>query len=129
MSRLIARTAIVMLLTCSCTACGSRRDQPAPVPQTESTDVPSGPQRIEWDQPALEGTDVASYRFILHMDGADTELTATCGALLPSGNHLCSAALPALSAGRHVLTVAAFHETDGKRFESRPSVSLTLDAR
>lgn len=129
MVRLIRQTAILLVVTGSYTACGSPRDQPAPAPQSESTEVASGPQRIEWDQSALDGTDVASYRFILHIDGTEKELTAKCGELLQSGNHLCSAELPALSAGRHVIAVAAFHEKDGKRFESRPSVSLTLDAR
>jgi hypothetical protein len=120
--------AAVLWLICLLGACGRPPEQRATALQSDQ-DIASGPQRLEWDQPALEGTDIASYRFLLRMDGVETELTPTCGELLQSGVHLCSADLPALSSGRHVLTVVAIHERDGKRFESRPSVSLTIDAR
>ena len=122
----ISRIAIVVLQASSFGACVRPGDEPVTVAKTES-ELPTGPERIEWDQAALEGTDVASYRFVLRMDGVETELTATCGELLQSGNHLCSADLPPLTSGRHVLTVAAIREKDGKRFESRPSLSLTID--
>jgi hypothetical protein len=116
---------ILLMALFAAAAC---RNEPAHhvVPVDE---VPSGPQRIEWDQPALAGTDVASYRFVLHVDGVAKELTATCGELLQSGSHLCSAELPELAAGRHVLALAAIHEKGGKRFESRRSLSLELETR
>jgi hypothetical protein len=110
-------------------AAAACRNEPAHHVVPVEDEVPSGPQRIEWDQPALAGTDVASYRFVLHVDGVAKELTATCGELLQSGSHLCSAELPELAAGRHVLALAAIHEKGGKRFESRRSLSLELETR
>lgn len=108
------------------TAC---RSEPAQHEVQSDGEIVTGPQRIEWDQPA-QGTDVASYRFVLHLDGVEKELAdATCGELLPSGSHLCSAELPTMSAGRHVLTLAAVHEKAGKRFESRRSVSFAIETR
>lgn len=128
MPRPISGSAVLLLAALTCGACRG------PVEPTASDlqpghDLASGPQRIEWDQPALEGTDVASYQFVLQVDGVETELAAACGELTPSGTHLCSAELPDLSAGRHVLTLAAVHEKDGKRFASRRSVSLAIDTR
>lgn len=127
MSRLIRRTAILWLVALMGSACGS---EPAATEVQPVNEVESGPQRIEWDQPALEGTDVASYRFVLDVDGVENELPdATCGELLPSGSHLCDAVLPTMSAGRHVATLVAFYEKAGKRFESRRSVSLEFETR
>ena len=108
--------------------CGRRNETAAAEVQPDN-EVLTGPQRIEWDQPALAGTNVATYRFVLHVDGVEKELTATCGELLPSGSHLCSAELPELAAGRHVMSLAAIHEKGGKRFESRRSLSLELETR
>src|SRR5688572_12478623 len=113
MEQRLPTMAIVLLLACSF-ACRPS-DQPASMVESDS-ELASGPQRLEWDQPALEGTNVASYRFILRMDGVEKELSATCGELLQSGSHLCSADLPALRSGRHVLTLTAIQEKDGKRF-------------
>jgi hypothetical protein len=128
MSRLACRAAVVLLTLTACGGCGGWNKPAAPEVQPD-VEVLSGPQRIEWDQPALSGTDVASYRFVLHVDGVEKELAATCGELLQSGSHLCSADLPELAPGRHVLALAAMHEKDGKRFESRRSLSLELETR
>jgi len=118
----------VILLAAFCAGAACRNAPAQPVVPAEE-EVISGPQRIEWDQPALAGTDVASYRFVLHVDGVEKELIATCGELLQSGSHLCSAELPELAAGRHVLALAAIHEKSGKRYESRRSLSLELETR
>ena len=127
MPRLVHRSIVLLLAAFADGACRAPSEPVAEV-QPDS-EVISGPQRIEWDQPALAGTDVASYRFVLHVDGVEKELAATCGELRQSGSHLCSAELPELSAGRHVLALAAIHEKGGKRFESRRSLSLELETR
>lgn len=128
MPRQTRKGAILLLAAFTCGACLSR-SEPAVQEVQPDDEILSGPQRIEWDQPALEGTNVTSYRFVLQVDGVERELAATCGELLQSGSHLCSAELPELSAGRHVLTLAAIHEQGGKRFESRRSVSLAIETR
>jgi hypothetical protein len=127
MRRLLPRFAILLIVAGGHAAC---RREPAQPDLQPDRDVVSGPRRLEWDQPALAGTDVASYRFVIHVDGLEKELAdATCGELLQSGSHLCTAELPALSAGRHVIALAAVYEKAGRRFESRRSVSLEIETR
>lgn len=128
MPRPVRRAVLLLLVAFACSGCRSR-SEPAPSAAQPDNEIESGPQRIEWDQPAVEGTDVASYRFVLHVDGVAKELAATCGERLQSGSHLCSAELPELPAGRHVLALAAIHEKAGKRFESRRSLSLEIETR
>jgi hypothetical protein len=127
MNPLFHRSAILLIAASAPAACVSEPRPPETPPVAE---IASGPERIEWDQPAVAGTDVAAYRFVLYLDGVGKDLTeVSCGELLQSGSHLCTAELPPVAPGRHVVTLAAIVEKDGQRFESRQSVSLAIEKR
>jgi glucose/arabinose dehydrogenase len=92
----------------------------APAPQ-----VPQAP-RLAWSQAAPSSAAAQAYRFILFIDGARTPFSgAVCsGAAAPAGFD-CAGPLPALTAGRRVLEIAA---TDpGTMLESGRSAPLTVE--
>lgn len=102
---------------------------------TPAADAPPPPappivrpgSRIAWDQPVLDGTDIAAYRFVLVVDGARLPLGgARCEAGQPHWPTACSAPLPPLAPGRHGLAVIALG-LGARGRESRPSPTIQID--
>lgn len=86
----------------------------------------SGAESLGWDQDAPDQATVDAYGFNVYVDGViDSTLSATCvaGTVLAFE---CSALLPALTPGPHVLEVTAFVPTVNGDVESLPSNSLPL---
>ena len=115
------RRPLVVLACCLVIAACSKKPSPAAPPGDSIT----GRERIGWDQAAADGTEVASLRYAVYVDGVRSELTgASCTAAAQAG-FSCSAPLPALSAGSHTLELASF-VADGLVVESAKSAPLRV---
>jgi hypothetical protein len=108
-----------------------RRDPGPPPPVGPPTASVSGAERIErieWDQPPLQGTDPMSYRFVAYIDEVKTELRdAACRARVRPAIYRCTATLPRLSAGRHMIRLSAISTSTGKPLESPRSTVLVVE--
>jgi hypothetical protein len=117
---------LVLLALVSC-----RRDPgpPPPVgPPTASVAAAARVERIEWDQPPLQGTDPMTYRFVAYIDDVKTELRdAACRARVRPAVYRCTATLPTLSTGRHMIRLAAVSTATGKPLESPRSTVLVVE--
>src|SRR5580704_12454274 len=67
---------------------------------------------LRWDQVVSNGVDLASYQFVSYVDGAAHALSdAACQGNTPQV--ACSASLPPMSAGAHVLTLTTVLQSNG----------------
>ena len=77
-------------------------------PSNDSSGSPvvlRGGERLGWDQPTESGTNPSFYTFIMYVDGwANTLPDVTCEG---SSRFTCSSMLPAMSPGRHSLSLVA----------------------
>ncbi len=121
-------------LTCGVLALVSCRRDPGPPPPigppTASVGAAERIERIEWDQPPLQGTDPMSYRFVAYIDDVKTELRdAACRARVRPVIYRCTATLPTLAAGRHMIRLAAVSTATGTPLESPRSTVLVVEKR
>jgi hypothetical protein len=97
------------LVVCTClaiAACGESRPGGGPSPPVQ---IITGAERIGWDQPASTAADLAALRYLLYVDDDAHELTdVACGSAPGTAGYACSARLPSMSRGPHVLKLAAF---------------------
>lgn len=101
-------------------------DAPVPAAPPAPPVVRAG-SRIAWDQPVLDGTDVADYRFALVAGRVRVPLEgARCEEGRPLWPAACSAPLPSLDRGRHGLAVIALG-LGARGRESRPSPTIEID--
>lgn len=79
----------------------------------------TGNERIGWDQPALDRVELSTFRYAVYVDGLRSELSdASCAAVGGSTGFPCTAKLPPLSSGQHILELAAFIIDGGSMLES-----------
>jgi aldose sugar dehydrogenase len=95
---------------------------------------PSGPQkitgaeRIAWDQQAGTADELATFHYLVYVDGAGTEAQGvSCAPQAGSALFGCSAQLPPMSAGLHALALSSYIDSDGTRVESQRSETLNVD--
>lgn len=92
----------------------SKGSTPTPSPGTGSGESITGRERIGWDQPAANSAELANIRYAVYVDGARSELTeVTCATTAGAAGFGCSARLPPMSPGSHVLELASFIEAGG----------------
>ncbi len=104
-------------------SCGS----PSPPPSSAPGGTATANNRLGWDQQASDGAELAAFRYAAYVDGARSELTGvTCGTEAPNGSFACSARLPAMAPGRHVLQLAAFVINGDAVLESGKSAPLEI---
>jgi glucose/arabinose dehydrogenase len=123
MSRLPIVVCCLAVMACD------RGSPPAPpvVTPPAGTETINGTERIGWDQPATDAIELATFGYVLYVDGTRTPLTAvTCATAASTAAFACNARLPALSAGSHTLQVASL-VTDGTVLESERSASLRVN--
>src|SRR5437868_7140393 len=101
-------TACVALVAAGAAAwgCGSSRAPTAPaVPPVETDAVTiNGPERLGWSQIVSGAGDALSFKYRLRIDDRTTDLQqVTCNSDFTGVGSDCSAPLPPLTAGRHVL--------------------------
>jgi hypothetical protein len=95
-----------------------------PPPTTPAPDdgTLTGRERLAWDQEVAAGVDIRTFSFVAYVDTIRTVLNGvSCQPI--SGNSLasCSAALPLMSAGRHIVQVAAVRQVGSGAAESDKS--------
>jgi glucose/arabinose dehydrogenase len=117
------RLALVTLITLTLGACS---DDPPATPDTPGgTEQITGNERIGWSQQAASAADLAGLRYNIYVDNTRTELQGvSCANVAASDGYACSARLPQLTQGRHVLELTAFVVDTGA--ESARSASLTV---
>jgi hypothetical protein len=98
-------------------------DKPSPAPPIvtppPTPETINGTERLGWDQPAADAVELATIGYVVYVDGVRTELTgASCGTA-SSAAFPCTARVPTLPAGAHVLELASFVNDDGIRESAR----------
>ena len=107
-------------------ACGSKAPPP-PVVQPGPPETISGAVRLGWDQRAATATEIGAIQYALYTDNVRSELSnATCAPTAENGAFACSASLPALTPGMHMLQLASFI-IDGRVLESPRSTGLRVN--
>ena len=127
------RTVAALLVGIACAGCGGTKSQPPPSPPTapEPPQVPpfptpipiTGSERIAWDQQPMSGS---TLQFAGYLDTNRVALPdVQCR---PRGDGVldCSAQLPPMSLGLHLLRIAAIGTQNGRLFESSRSEALIL---
>ena len=119
------RRLAILLVSVILASCGGSDGPPSSQPPPGGGGI-SGTERLEWDQPAADATELAAFRYILYIDGAGTELTSvTCASTSGAAGFTCNARLPAMPPGAHTLQLTAFIDAGG-RLESDKSAPLGI---
>lgn len=88
---------------------------PAPTPAPDAVRI-SGRERLVWDQAAASVEELSSFGYIAYVDGSATSLEGvSCASDAGPDGFECSAPLPSMSAGRHLIQVAAFVDGESRR--------------
>jgi glucose/arabinose dehydrogenase len=113
-------------------ACGGSSSSPS-APSTEPPPPSSGPinvtgtERIGWDQPADDASQLAHYQYLGYVDDAPQVLASpVCGTTPSNGAFPCDAKLPTMSFGNHRLELAA-QEIDGAQRLGPRSAAILLN--
>jgi len=125
MTRRVLAPLLAVALTAAAGCGGNDDPPPSSPPPADSGDTISGRERIGWDQAASD-SDISLLEFAGYVDGARNVLTGSTCVRNNSGSFDCSAALPAMSAGRHTLEIAAFMTSPGGVVEGPRSRPLQL---
>jgi hypothetical protein len=104
--------------------CGSKAPVTGPSGTADDDDPAgitiTGTEKIAWTQPAASLAEARSYTYLVYLDGTKVSLeTASCGPVL-AGGYDCSAPLPRMAPGRHVLEAVAVDPggSEGPRSQS-----------
>jgi len=117
-----------ILVTLLAIACGSSpQPAPSPGPGTGTGESITGRERIGWDQAASDARELATFRYVIYVDGSRSDIAdASCGASAGSSGFACSGRLPAMSNGAHTLELATYRAEDPDNSESPRSSSLRV---
>jgi hypothetical protein len=129
-ARRVARRLRLLVAVCAVAAGCGGGDEPqpdggnqAPNPSPSDPGQIRGTERIAWDQFEFSPDRLSRYSFVLYVDGRGTPLSDTqCGGDSKGAGVVCSARLPTLSSGTHVLQMSA--SLDGR--ESQRSAPVTV---
>ncbi|MEP6915202.1 MAG: hypothetical protein ABJC89_06125 [Acidobacteriota bacterium] len=112
------------IATCFWASC--RYDPGPPAASTPRTLV-TGAEQLEWEQSPLEDTDPLTYTFVAYVDHVRKELPGvTCRVQPPGKVYRCTAPLPVLTPGRHLIRLATISKVHSQARESAPSTLLEL---
>jgi glucose/arabinose dehydrogenase len=111
------------------TACS--QPSPSPPPTSDPGTIPqkvTGAERISWDQQAGTADELATFLYLIYVDGEGTEAQGvSCAPQAGSALFGCSGQLPPMSAGRHALALSSYIDIDGTRIESQRSATLNVE--
>jgi hypothetical protein len=120
--RHLGRALFLSLAVLALTGCED--DDPAVTGTSDGPMTVTGHEQVTWDQDASSLAEVNSYRFEPLIDGVlGNTLAARCNATSASQTFTCTAPLPSMSAGAHVL---AIRTTDAQGNSSDPSAGIPL---
>jgi glucose/arabinose dehydrogenase len=99
----------IRALLCGAILAACDREPPMPPSVPASDERVTGGERVGWDQRAADATGISTYRYAVYVDGARVELSdVVCAEAAGTAGFACSARLPPLTAGTHVLELASF---------------------
>lgn len=110
-------------------ACGSSTPPP---PSTGSgggggAQSITGNERIGWDQPAADVSELATFGYAIYVDDSRNELTDTsCASTAGTVGFACSGKLPPMTSGAHTLAIATFSTVNAASGESPRSSPLQV---
>jgi aldose sugar dehydrogenase len=122
----VFRLSIVIVAVALLLACG--QNQPAPPGSGSPGETVTANNRLAWDQAAEDGADLSRIRYAVYVDGVRSELAGvSCAPTSTGGTFACSAPMPPMTPGRHLLELASFI-VDGEVFESpkSPGIQITF---
>jgi glucose/arabinose dehydrogenase len=123
-----ARLGSAALLLVCLSACGGQPPQPPSSANGSERGEQrvTGTERLGWAQAAPSLQELIAYRYWVYVDGARAPLHARCIYGLSVRTRTCSAPLPPLSPGRHVLELTTTVTRDSQTVESARSQPLVL---
>lgn len=102
------RRVILGILCCALLAGCKKQSVPSTTPPPVTGNQITGRERLGFDQRALDAAELATFRYGIAVDGVSSELLGvTCDSSPSSQGFACTAPLPPLTAGPHVLVIAA----------------------
>jgi len=119
---------ISCLLAVATIGCGKTAEAP-PKTTAGPAEYVAGTERFGWTQAAADNRDVSTFQYAAYVDGIRVELTdVSCKppASPTSTDFECSAPLPPMSAGTHVLELAMFTVEGGAVRESPRSAPMNV---
>ena len=122
----LSRTFLVLSLLAAA-ACGGDGDSspPSSPPPSGSGDTVTGRERFGWTQ-AASASDAGVLQFAAYVDGTRRVLEGVACSGGSSGTLECSAPLPAMSPGSHMLELAAFYQSGDSVIEGPRTPALQL---
>jgi len=121
------RKLAALLILMVTTGCGSRPPSPPTTPNPGGSETITGRERFGWDQQADSAAELASFGYIVFVDGNRSAVgSVSCGTAPTAAGFSCSGQLPSMSAGAHTLQLATFVTRDGETVESERSASLNV---
>jgi hypothetical protein len=104
-----------LLIVLCCLALGACEDKAPPRPQVVEpaggSGTLNGTERIGWDQPAVDASELAKLRYVVYVDGTRTPLDNVACVSSPTTTSpvvafACATGLPTLPPGAHTLELA-----------------------
>jgi glucose/arabinose dehydrogenase len=111
------RVGLLLVLVSFFAGCGGDTPPAEPSPGGNTGDTISGTERIGWDQSAVSSAELATFRYRIYVDGTPSEMNGVlCEQVAGPAGFPCSGRLPSMTAGTHLLEIAAFvGDTEGPR--------------
>jgi glucose/arabinose dehydrogenase len=119
------RGAAGFLLVCL-SACGSGAPAPPSPGGNVTGRVVTGTERLGWNQSSPSAEELTRYRHWAYVDGVRVALQTQCTYLPSRSDHACSAPLPEMGAGRHVLELSTAVNRGATILESARSEPLVV---
>jgi aldose sugar dehydrogenase len=117
-----------VVLLCALAACGETPSPPDGGEPPPGGETITGRERIGWVQPATDSSELATFSYVVYVDGSRRTLSGTtCSNTAGASGFDCSAPLPSLSQGAHTLELATFTTSGGTVLESRRSTPLQVN--
>jgi aldose sugar dehydrogenase len=125
--RAIRHVAAALILAGTAT-CGPSPPDPPDTGTPGPVETITGRERLGWDQLAGGTTELQTFGFAIYVDGARSTLAAfACDPSPTATGFPCSAPLPPLSPGPHVLELVAVVDAGGTSLESARSAPLRVN--
>lgn len=120
--------AVVVCAAAGAASCGGGNGSSSPGPGGGSGgDTINGSERIGWTQAAGDPTELASFRYVMYVDGSRTPLNdAACTNQISGAGYPCTSRLPALTPGAHSLELASYVDSGGTVVESDRSAAIRV---
>ena len=129
---------VALLLSLACAGCGKQSEPPPsstpPPPAPSPPQVPpqegviqvTGTERIAWDQQPMPGGSSQGLQFAMYLDFQRMAPPDLRCAPRADGSLDCSAQLPAMSPGLHILQLGSIGSQNGRLFESTRSQAVIV---